>query len=70
MKGDSMFGNFEEDTRKILVNAKAEMKNLRHPYVGSEHLLLAILKDKNDISDKLKSYHVTYENVKEEIIRV
>ena len=65
-----MFGNFEEDTRKILVNAKAEMKNLRHPYVGSEHLLLAILKDKNDISDKLKSYHVTYENVKEEIIRV
>ena len=43
-----MFGNFEEDTRKILVNAKAEMKNLRHPYVGSEHLLLAILKDNLD----------------------
>ena len=65
-----MFGNFEEDTRKILVQAKAEMKNLRHPYVGSEHLLLAILHDKNVISDKLKSYQVTYETVKEEIIKV
>lgn len=70
VKGDSMFGNFEEDTRKILVQAKAEMKNLRHPYVGSEHLLLAILHDKNIISEKLKSYQVTYENVKEEIIKV
>lgn len=70
VKGDSMFGNFEEDTRKILVQAKAEMKNLRHPYVGSEHLLLAILHDKNVISDKLKSYQVTYETVKEEIIKV
>lgn len=70
VKGDSMFGNFEEDTRKILVKAKAEMKNLRHPYVGSEHLLLAILHDKNVISDKLKSYQVTYETVKEEIIKV
>ncbi len=69
VKGDSMFGNFEEDTRKILVQAKAEMKNLRHPYVGSEHLLLAILHDKNVISDKLKSYQVTYETVKEEIIK-
>ena len=64
VKGDSMFGNFEEDTRKILVQAKAEMKNLRHPYVGSEHLLLAILHDKNVISDKLKSYQVTYETLK------
>lgn len=70
VKGDSMFGNFEEDTRKILVQAKAEMKNLRHPYVGSEHLLLAILHDKNVISEKLKSYQVTYESVKEEIIKV
>ena len=70
VKGDSMFGNFEEDTRKILVAAKAEMKNLRHPYVGSEHLLLAILHDKNVISEKLKSYQVTYEAVKEEIIKV
>ena len=28
-----MFGQFTEETRKILVNAKVEMKALRHPYV-------------------------------------
>lgn len=70
VKGDSMFGNFEEETRKVLIHAKEEMKALRHPYVGSEHLLLAILKDENDISDKLKSYHITYEAVREEIIKM
>ena len=38
---------FDEDSQKILVDAKKEMYNLKHPYVGSEHLLLAILKNKD-----------------------
>ena len=43
-----MFNNFEEEARRIIVSAKLEMKRLKHPYVGSEHLLLAILNsDKN-----------------------
>ena len=42
-----MFGNFTEEARKILVDAKKEMHDLKHPYVGSEHLLLAILKNDN-----------------------
>ena len=39
-----MYNNFTEETRQILMNAKIEMKDLKHPYVGSEHLLLSILK--------------------------
>ena len=50
-----MFGNFEEEARKVLVMAKKEMYDLRHPYVSSEHLLLAILKLSSEISDRLKS---------------
>ena len=65
-----MFGNFEEDARKILVLAKEEMHDLKHPYVGSEHLLLAILKNKNKVSDKLKKYKLNYDNFKEELIKV
>lgn len=65
-----MFGNFEEEARKILVLAKQEMFALKHPYVGSEHLLLAILKEKNHISDKLKKYKLNYHDFKEELIRV
>ena len=44
-----MFNNFTESARKILINAKLEMQSLKHPYVGSEHFLLAVLKDKNDV---------------------
>lgn len=65
-----MFGNFTEEAREIIVRAKKEMYELKHPYVGSEHLLLAILKEKNEISKKLKEYDLTYEKLKQEIIQV
>lgn len=65
-----MFSNFEEETRNIIVNAKVEMKKLKHPYVGSEHLLLAILKDDNNVSKKLKEYNLTYEKFRNELINV
>ena len=65
-----MFSNFEEEARNVIVNAKIEMKKLKHPYVGSEHLLLAILKDKNSVSNKLKEYNLTYDNFKKELINI
>ena len=65
-----MYNNFLEETRKILVSAKEEMKKLKHPYVGSEHLLLAILNSKNEVSEKLKEYDLTYDRFKEELIDI
>jgi len=65
-----MYNNFTEEARQILMSAKMEMKELKHPYVGSEHLLLAILKTENDVSDKLKEYDLNYNKVKKEIIEI
>ena len=65
-----MFGNFEEEARKVLVNAKKEMYELNHPYVSSEHLLLAILKGNNEISEKLKNFDLDYNRFKDEIIKI
>ncbi len=65
-----MFGEFTEEARKILVSAKEEMYELKHPYVGSEHLLLAILKDNNAVSKKLKEYNLTYDVLKKEITNI
>jgi len=65
-----MFGNFTEEARQIIVRAKKEMYNLKHPYVGSEHLLLAILNEKNNISKKLKELDLTYDKLKQEIINI
>lgn len=65
-----MFGNFTEEARIILTHAKKEMYELKHPYIGSEHLLLAILKEKNEISKKLLEYNLNYDKFKSEIIKV
>lgn len=65
-----MFGNFTEEARKILIGAKKEMHELKHPYVGSEHLLLSILKNNNSISNRLKDYGLDYKIFKNEIIKI
>jgi len=64
-----MFQNFSEEARRMIKEAKCEMMELKHPYVCSEHLLLAILKDKNMISQKAKEYSLTYDLLKEEIVK-
>lgn len=65
-----MLGNFSEEAQIILNNAKEEMKDLKHPYVGTEHLVLAILKESNGISNKLNDYGVNYSSFKNEIINI
>jgi len=65
-----MFNNFTEEARKILIKAKEEMSILKHPYVGSEHLLLAILKSENNVSKRLKQYNITYDTYKNKIIEI
>ena len=65
-----MFGKFSEEAQKILVEAKREMNELNHPYVGSEHLLLAILNQNNDLTKKLKKYNLTYKIFKDELINI
>ena len=65
-----MLGNFSEEAQIILNNAKEEMKELKHPYVGTEHLVLAILKENNSVSNKLNNVGISYESFKEEIINI
>ena len=66
-----MFSRFSEEAQKALILAKKEMNNLRHPYVGSEHLFLSILSMKDlEITKVLASYNITYEVFKSELIRI
>ena len=66
-----MFSRFSEEAQKALILAKAEMNNLRHPYVGSEHLFLSILSQKNlEVTKVLASYNITYKIFKEELIKI
>lgn len=65
-----MFHNFGFEVSSILESAEKERELLRHPYVGSEHLLLAILKRDSEISKKLKNVGLTYTKFKNELISV
>src|SRR5574344_1777478 len=65
-----MFNNFDEEARKILIQAKKEMSLLRHPYVGSEHMMLALLKYDNAVSKKLKEFNLTYDSFHKEIVDI
>ena len=65
-----MFNNFGFIGSKILKDAEEERKNLSHPYVGSEHLLLAILKGNSNLKEILEEEGLTYDNFKKELVDV
>jgi hypothetical protein len=44
------FQRFNDAARMIVVTAQTEARELRHPYIGSEHLLLALLSGKNELA--------------------
>jgi len=65
-----MISNFNEEAQEILTKAKLEMLELHHPYVGTEHLVLAILHSENEITKKLAKYDLTYARFKKEILKI
>ena len=65
-----MFENFGLEISRIFKNAEIIRYDLRHPYVGSEHLLLSILKEDDEISSLLKKYNVTFNSFKKQLISI
>ena len=65
-----MFSKFSEEAQKVLLNAKKEMQELKHPYVGSEHLFLSLLKCDSELSKKLNDFGITYNKFKDKLIEL
>lgn len=65
-----MIGNFNEEAQTVLINAKKEMLELGHPYIGTEHLLLSILNSDSNVCNRLGNYNLNYSNFREELCRV
>ena len=66
----NMLGNFNEEAQFILLKSQEEMSLLCHPYIGTEHLVLSILKNEDIISQKLANYGLTYDTFRTEILSV
>ena len=65
-----MFDKYSFTISKIFKYAEEEMKALHHPYVGSEHLLLSLLKNSKDVKEIARKYNLTYDNFKKELMLV
>ena len=71
-KGSTM-GVFPPNTeaKRILEHAKQIAVKMRHTWVGTEHLLLAIVRDGNNIAAKcLKNFGVDYKKAHTEVINM
>lgn len=54
--------------QKVLTYSREEASKFRHAYVGSEHLLLALLRDPNTISARvLEDFGILYQDVRDEL---
>ena len=60
---------YNSETNTILKVAEKEMLSCHHPYVGTEHLLLSLLKNKN-ISKICYKYNLNYYNYKKNLLKI
>ena len=59
-----IFGRFTERAQIILVEAQQESQNFKHGYIGTEHVLLGILKENGYAGQLLISKGVTIDKVR------
>lgn len=59
-----MFGRFTERAQKVLIYAQEEAQALQHGYVGTEHILLGVLKEDGIAKNFLNSMNITIETVR------
>jgi ATP-dependent Clp protease ATP-binding subunit ClpC len=60
-----MFSKFNERARKVLMFANEEAQSYKHGYVGTEHMLLGVLREQQGSAfNALNSAGITYDKVK------
>ncbi|MDR2587007.1 MAG: NDP-hexose 4-ketoreductase, partial [Coriobacteriales bacterium] len=62
------FERFTDKARNVLALAQEEARTLKQPYVGTEHLLLGLLREKEGIAAQaLGNLNITYDQVLEQV---
>ncbi len=66
-----MFERFTERARQVVVLAQDEARALGHQYIGTEHLLLGLLREEEGLAARaLASLNVTIEEVRAKVERI
>jgi ATP-dependent Clp protease ATP-binding subunit ClpC len=63
-----MFERFTEKARRVVVYAQEEAKKLNQNYIGTEHLLLGLIREEDGIAAKaLESLDISLEDVRDQV---
>jgi ATP-dependent Clp protease ATP-binding subunit ClpC len=66
-----VFERFTERARQVLVLAQDEARALKHNYIGTEHILLGLLREEEGLAARvLESLGVTVEEVRAQVARI
>jgi len=72
-KGESrdLFERFTERARQVVVLAQDEARALKHNYIGTEHILLGLLREEEGLAARvLESLDITVEEVRAQVARI
>jgi ATP-dependent Clp protease ATP-binding subunit ClpC len=66
-----LFQRFTERARQVIVLAQDEARALKHDYIGTEHILLGLLREEEGVAARvLESLDITVEEVRAQVERV
>src|SRR2546421_185621 len=66
-----MFERFTERARQVVVLAQEEARTLKHNYIGTEHILLGLLREEEGVAARvLESLDITVEEVRAQVARI
>jgi ATP-dependent Clp protease ATP-binding subunit ClpA len=66
-----LFEKFTERARLVVVLAQEEARALKHNYIGTEHILLGLLREEEGLAARvLQSLDITVEGVRAQVVRI
>ena len=66
-----MFERFTARARQVVVLAQEEARILKHNYIGTEHILLGLLREEEGLAARvLESLDITVERVRAQVVRI
>jgi ATP-dependent Clp protease ATP-binding subunit ClpC len=66
-----VFERFTERARQVVVLAQDEARALKHNYIGTEHILLGLLREEEGLAARvLESLDITVEEVRAQVARI
>ncbi len=66
-----MFEKFTDRARQVVVLAQEEARSLKHNYIGTEHILLGLLREEEGLAARvLESLDITVVRVRAQVVRI